>query len=297
MLSVLLFVYKEVIQNATKSSRRYSKDMSDWFEWLKYVLLGMIQGFTEPIPVSSSGHLMIAQQLMGMKQHGLSFEIMTNTASLIAIIFIYREMLARLVTNGFGYIKSKDKAYKSDFNFIMYIIIGSIPAGVIGVLFKDKIEEVFSSSIYTVGIALLVTGVALWLIRNLRGVKRDGDLSVKDALLVGLAQAVALIPGISRSGSTVIASIAVGMKQDTALRFSFMLYIPVSVGGLILGVSDILSDPELQALWFPYLLAFITTLFVTYFSMKWFMGIMEKGNLRYFSYYCFIVGTLILIFM
>ncbi|URN95222.1 MAG: undecaprenyl-diphosphate phosphatase [Candidatus Pristimantibacillus lignocellulolyticus] len=271
--------------------------MSDWFEWLKYVLLGMIQGFTEPIPVSSSGHLMIAQQLMGMEQHGLSFEIMTNTASLIAIIFIYREMLARLVTNGFGYIKTKDAAYKPDFNFIMYIIIGSIPAGVIGVLFKDKIEEIFSSSIYTVAIALLVTGVALWLIRNLRGVKRDGDLSVKDALLVGLAQAVALIPGISRSGSTVIASIAVGMKQDTALRFSFMLYIPVSLGGLILGVSDIISDPELQALWFPYLLAFITTLFVTYFSMKWFMGIMEKGNLRYFSYYCFIVGTLILIFM
>ncbi|HIW31240.1 MAG TPA: undecaprenyl-diphosphate phosphatase [Candidatus Paenibacillus intestinavium] len=271
--------------------------MSDWFEWLKYVFLGVIQGFTEPIPISSSGHLMIAQKLMGMEQHGLSFEIMTNTASLIAIIFIFREVLARLMKNGFGYIKSKDAAYKSDFNFILYIIIGSIPAGVIGVLFKDKIEEVFSSSLYTVGIALLVTGAALWIIRNLRGVKRDGDLSAKDALLVGLAQAVALIPGISRSGSTVIASIAVGMKQDTALRFSFMLYIPVSVGGLILGISDIVSDPELQALWFPYLLAFITTLFVTYFSMKWFMGIMEKGNLRYFSYYCFIVGTLILIFM
>lgn len=271
--------------------------MSEMFEWLKYLILGIIQGFTEPIPISSSGHLIIAQRLLGMEQHGLSFEIMTNTASLIAILFIYREVIARLMKNGFGYVKTKETKYKSDFNFILYIIIGSIPAGVIGVLFKDKIEEIFSTSLMTVAIALLVTGVALWLIRNLRGVKRDGDLSVKDAIIVGLAQAVALIPGISRSGSTVIASIATGMKQDTALRYSFMLYIPVSLGGLVLGISDIVSDPDLQALWFPYLISFVTSLVVTYFSMRWFMGIMEKGNLRYFSYYCFLVGALILIFM
>lgn len=265
-------------------------------ELLKYIFLGFIQGFTEPIPISSSGHLIIAQKLMGMEQHGLSFEIMTNTASLIAILFIYREVISRLVKNGVGYVATRDKKYKPDFNFILYIIIGTIPAGIIGVLFKDKIEEVFSTSLTTVAVALLVTGAALWLIRNFRGVKRDGDLTFKDALIVGLAQAVALIPGISRSGSTVIASIATGMKQDTALRYSFMLYIPVSLGGLILGVSDIISDPELQALWLPYLIAFITTLIVTYFSMRWFMGIMEKGNLHYFSYYCFVVGILILIF-
>ena len=113
--------------------------------------------------------------------------------------------------------------------FVVYIIIGTIPAALAAVLFKDRIEEVFAS-VHTVSIALLVTGVALWLIRNLRGRKRDGDLSTKDAILVGLAQAVALIPGISRSGATVIASIAVGMKQETALRFSFMLYIPISLG-------------------------------------------------------------------
>src|SRR5690606_35024990 len=135
--------------------------------------LGMIQGFTEPIPISSSGHLIIFQNLLGMEQHGLSFEIMTNTASLIAILFIYREVIARLIKNGAGYVVSRDVKYKSDFNFILYIIIGTIPAGIIGFLFKDKIEEVFSSSLTTVAIALLVTGLALWLIRNLRGVQRD----------------------------------------------------------------------------------------------------------------------------
>jgi undecaprenyl-diphosphatase len=270
--------------------------MLEIMEWLKYLLLGAIQGVTEPIPISSSGHLIIAQNLLGMEQHGLSFEIMTNTASLIAILFIYREVITRLVKNGVGYVATRDKKHKADFNFILYIIIGSIPAGVIGVLFKDKIEEVFSTSLTTVAVALLVTGIALWLIRNLRGVKRDGDLTWKDALIVGLAQAVALIPGISRSGSTVIASIATGMKQDTALRYSFMLYIPVSLGGLVLGISDIAGDPDLQALWMQYLIAFVTSLVVTYFSMRWFMGIMERGNLHYFSYYCFIVGILILVF-
>src|SRR5690606_20967453 len=198
--------------------------MIDVLLWFKYLLLGLIQGFTEPIPISSSGHLIIAQKLMGMEQRGLSFEILTNTASLIAILYIFRDVIARLIKNGLRYITTKDPECKSDFKFIVYIIVGTIPAGIIGVLFKDKIEEVFAS-IYTVAVALLVTGIALWIIRNLRGVKRDGDLSTKDAIIVGLAQAVALIPGISRSGSTVITSIAVGMKQDTALRYSFMLYI------------------------------------------------------------------------
>lgn len=270
--------------------------MEDLLLWLKYFILGLVQGFTEPIPISSSGHLIIAQKLMGMEQNGLSFEILTNTASLIAILFIYRQTIMRLIKNGIDYIRTRNPKSKSDFMFIVYIVIGSIPAGIIGVLFKDQIEEVFASA-KTVAFALLVTGVALWLIRNLRGVKREGDLKAKDAIIVGFAQAVALIPGISRSGSTVIASIAVGMKPETALRFSFMLYIPVSLGGLALGVSDIATDPQISALWLPYLIAFITTLIVTYFAMRWFMGIMEKGKLQYFAYYCFVVGILLLIFL
>ena len=270
--------------------------MEEIMLWLKYLFLGIVQGATEPIPVSSSGHLIIVQRLMGMKQNGLSFEILTNTASLIAIIFIFREDIKKLIIGALGYLRTRKEEYRADFMFCLYIIIGTVPAAVVAVLFKDRIEEIFSS-VYTVSIALLITGVALWLIRNLRGRKQDGDLSTKDAWLVGLAQAVALIPGISRSGATVIASIAVGMKQETALKFSFMLYIPISIGGLIMGVSDIANDPNRSQLAIPYLIAFITTLFVTYFSMRWFMGIMAKGNLKYFSYYCFAAGTLLLIFL
>ncbi|WP_059049452.1 undecaprenyl-diphosphate phosphatase [Paenibacillus senegalimassiliensis] len=269
--------------------------MEDLILWLKYLILGAVQGATEPIPVSSSGHVIIAKKLLGIVNEGLSFEILTNTASLLAIMFIYRQDIARLFVNGLGYLRTRKPEYKADFMFIIYIIIGTLPAVIVGMLFKDQIETVFSS-VHTVAIALLVTGAALWIIRNLRGRKRDGDLSAKDALLVGLGQAVALIPGISRSGATIISSIAVGMKQDTALRFSFMLYIPVSLGGLVLGISDIASDSASSALFVPYLIAFLTTMVVTYFAMKWFMNIMAKGNLKYFAYYCFVVGILLLVF-
>lgn len=270
--------------------------MEDFILWLKYLLLGIVQGVTEPIPVSSSGHLIVAQRLMGMEQNGLSFEILTNTASLIAIVFIFRKDLQRLIVNGLSYVRTRRPEFKSDFMFILYIIVGTIPAVIIGLLFKDQIEEIFAS-VRTVGVALLFTGVALWLIRNLRGRKLDNDLSFKDALIVGLAQAVALIPGISRSGSTVITSIAVGMKQETALRFSFILYIPISLGGMVLGVSDIASDPDFAPLFIPYLIAFIATLVCTYFAMKWLMNIMARGNLKYFAYYCFVVGILLLVFL
>ncbi len=270
--------------------------MEETWLWLKYLILGIVQGATEPIPVSSSGHLIIAQRLLGVEQTGLTFEILTNTASLIAIVFIYRHDIWRLIAGSWKYIRTRNAEYKSDFMFVVYVVLGTIPAVVVGLLFKDWIEATFSS-VKTVAIALLFTGVALWLIRNMRGRKQDGDLKARDAWIVGLAQAIALIPGVSRSGSTVIASIATGMKQDTALRFSFMLYIPISLGAIVLGLPDIMEASEAPGMFGPYALAFIATLIVTYFAMRWFMGIMAKGNLKYFSYYCFVVGILLLIFL
>ena len=270
--------------------------MEDFLLFLKYLFLGAVQGFTEPIPVSSSGHLIVAQQLIGIEHRGLAFEVFLNTTSLLAIMIIYRNTLARLAVNGFHFLRTRQPEFRADFMFIIYILIGTIPATVIGFLFKDEIEAVFSST-KMIGITLLVTGVALWLIRNLRGKKRDGDLRMKDALIVGLAQAIALVPGISRSGATVIASLAVGMRQETALRYSFMLYIPVSLGGLVVSIPDLASDSELSALWAPYLASFLATFIFTYISMKMLMNIMEKGNLKYFSYYCFAAGLLLLFWL
>lgn len=266
--------------------------MEDLLLLLKYFFLGLLQGFTEPIPISSSGHLEIAEYFFGLEIKGMSFALLVNTASLIAVLIIYREDIMRLIRNGLAYITTKDKRAEADFRFIIYLIIGTIPAGVIGVLFADFIDEKLAS-IKTVGLTLIVTGLALWLIRNMRGRKNDAELSVKDAVIIGLAQAVALIPGISRSGATIVAAMGLGMKQETALRFSFLLYIPVSFGGMILGFNDILGDPNLTALAVPYSIAFFASLIASYFSLKWFMNIMAKGNLKYFAIYCFIAGPLV----
>lgn len=261
---------------------------------IKHIIIGLVQGFTEPIPVSSSGHVMIASEILGLGEQGFTFAILTNTASLLAIVYIYREDIVRLISHFFLYLKTGDKRYKADFRFAIYIVIGTIPAGVLGVLFSDLIAD--NVSMTTIAIMLFVTGIALWLIRNMRGTKKDADLTVKDAIIVGLGQAVALTPGISRSGATIISAIAVGMKQDTALRFSFMLYIPISLGGVVLGITDFLNEPNKSTLAIPYAATFIATLVMTYFAMRWFMGIMKSGKLSYFTYYCFLVGTLLLIF-
>src|SRR5690606_20946963 len=261
---------------------------------IKMIIIGLVQGFTEPIPVSSSGHVMIASEILGLGEQGFTFAILTNTASLLAILYIYRKDIIRLARNSIQYVKTKNSRYKSDFRFVCYIVVGTIPAGVLGVLLNDYIAE--NVSMTTIAIMLFVTGIALWLIRNMKGKKDEKDLTIKDAFLVGLGQAAALTPGISRSGATIISAIAVGMKQDTALRFSFMLYIPVSLGGLVLGFTDFLDEPNKGELAVPYLSAFLATLFMTYFALKWFMGIMKNGKLVYFTYYCFIVGTLLLIF-
>lgn len=261
---------------------------------IKMIVIGLVQGFTEPIPVSSSGHVMVASELLGLGEQGFTFAILTNTASLLAILFIYRQDIVRLTINSLNYLKTKDARYKSDFRFVCFIVIGTIPAGALGFLLNDYIAE--NVSMTTIAIMLFITGIALWLIRNMKGTKGESDLTIKDAIAVGFGQAVALTPGISRSGATIITSIAVGMKQETALRFSFMLYIPVSLGGLVLGVGDFMDEPNKADLAIPYLAAFVATLFMTYFALKWFMGVMKSGKLVYFTYYCFIAGILLLVF-
>ncbi|WP_053364676.1 undecaprenyl-diphosphate phosphatase [Bacillus sp. FJAT-27251] len=262
---------------------------------LKYLFLGLLQGFTEPIPVSSSGHLVLAQYFMGIETKSMSFELLVNAGSLISVFIIYWHDITRLVRNGLSYITTRNPESKSDFYFIIYLIVATIPAGVIGVLFNDQISEALKG-VHVIGITLLITGAALFLIRNLRGRKRDGDLTFKDAIIVGLAQAVALIPGISRSGATIVAAMGLGMKPETALRFSFLLYIPVSLGGTLLSITDIANDPNLGQLFIPYLGAFLVSIIASYFALKWFMGIMARGNLVVFSIYCFIVGTAVLLF-
>ncbi|SHM42549.1 undecaprenyl-diphosphate phosphatase [Gracilibacillus kekensis] len=267
--------------------------MEEIFVLVKYLFLGLLQGFTEPIPISSSGHLVMAKDLLGLAGvDNLSFEVLVNFGSLIAVLIIYWKDIVKIAKNGINYIVTKNKEYHDDFMFIIYLVVATIPAAIIGLLFEDMIADTFAGKAKMIGITLFITGIALWIIRNLRGTKNDGGLTIKDAVIVGLAQAVALIPGISRSGATIVAAMLLGMKQETALRFSFLMFIPVSVGTMVLSVGDVVQDENFNTMWIPYAIAFFAALVATYYSLRWFMNVMANGNLKYFAFYCFIVGII-----
>lgn len=265
---------------------------------IKYIILGAIQGFTEPLPISSSGHLVIFKNLMDANGAlgDLNFEIVVNFGSLLAVLFIYREMIINLIKDFFKYIKTKEKKYYSNFKYCLLIVIGTIPAGILGILFKDKIE-VISSNVKFIGIALLVTALALFVVRNISGKKSSDEISYVDGLKIGLFQAVALLPGISRSGSTIVGGLLSDLKKDVAFNFSFMLYIPISLATMVLGVKDLVSSPNLGELALPYVLGMIVSCVITYFSLRWFKKLVTDNKLIYFVIYCVIVGSLVILFL
>lgn len=265
-------------------------------EILKYIFLGIIQGLTEPLPISSSGHVFILKELMNLGTNDLNFEIIVNLGSLIAILLIYKDDLIRLVKNFFKYFKHKTDETINDFKYCWLILIGSIPIGIIGLLFKEEIESYLNNT-KIIGLSFLITSLFLFLVRNIKGKKKDKDLSLKDSIIIGLTQIIAVIPGISRSGSTLIGGLFRKLDRETALKYSFMLYIPVSVGTSILGIKDLLELPNIHDIILPYGLGFIASFVVSYFTLRWFMGVVKKGNLKYFSIYTLILGLLIILFM
>ena len=266
-------------------------------EILKYVLLGVVQGFTEPIPISSSGHLLILKKLFKLNTlNDLNFEIIVNFGSFVAIFFLYRKEILRIISDFFNYIKTKKSDFKVNYDYAILIVIATIPAGILGLIFKDKIDMI-SGNIKLIGIALLITSFALFLIKDETGVKDKNKISFLNAILIGLFQAIALLPGISRSGSTIVGGMLCNLNKETAVNFSFMLYLPISIATLILGVKDLLAISNIGSLVLPYTLGMISSCVVTYFSAKWFLNIIKKGKLIYFSIYCLIVGLLVVILL
>lgn len=263
---------------------------------LMYIILGIIQGFTEPIPVSSSGHLVIFNSLLKVEElNDLNFEIFVNFGSFIAISYFYRKEIITIIKDLFMYIKTKNNKYYSNYKYALLIIIGTIPAGIFGLLFKNKIESI--NNIKIIGLSLLITSFMLFLIKDIKGKKKKEDITFIDALVIGLFQVIALFPGISRSGSTLVGGMSRNLDRSTAFKYSFMLYLPISIATMILGVKDVLESGISNTLLFPYFLGMIASCIVTYYSIKWFKNIMEKGKLKNFIYYCLIVGILVILFL
>ena len=264
-------------------------------ELLKYIFLGFIQGMTETIPVSSSGHLMIFKTIMDVNVDFDTIAILTNFGSLIAIIILFWKDIVKIIKNFFKYLKTKDKKSKDEYKYAWMIVLGCIPAGIAGLFVSyfdlfDKIEN----NIKIVGISLIVTSILLFIIRNFKGKKDDRKIGVKEALTVGCFQILGLFPGISRSGSTIVGGMTQGLKRDTAFKYSFMLYIPMSIAAMALEIFDLNIDMNLI---FYYICSILVSLIVTLLVTKWFRKIVNNGKLIYFSIYCFIVGLLVILFL
>jgi len=269
-------------------------DINKFYELIQYIILGIVQGLTEPLPISSSGHVLIFREIFSVQISGLTFEIIVNFGSLLAIMFVYRESIYQLTKNFFIYLLFRKSAAKRDFNYTLLIILATIPIGVVGMLTRHWIETSLRSLLF-VGLSLLLTGFFLWLIRHLKGFKSDYQISWRDALIIGFVQIIALVPGVSRSGATIVAAMLVGLKRETALRFSFLLYIPVSLGATILSIDEITQTTQSNSMIIPLVIAWITAIIATYIALKWFVQVMLRGKLVYFTYYCVGIGSVLIV--
>jgi len=252
----------------------------------------VVQGLTEFLPVSSSGHLVFFQSVFGLAEPQLAFDVMLHLGTLLAVVVYFRTDVARILLGTWAWVRGRrGEESESEAKLLLWIVVASIPTGLMGVLLKDWFESLFSMP-KTVGLMLLVTGLLLWLTRFAgRKQKTTGEMGVLDALVIGIAQGVAIIPGISRSGSTISAGLFCGLNRELAGKFSFLLSIPAILGATFLEFREIDAASGIGVTLFGMAVSF----FVGLVALKLLMKIVKKGKLSYFSYYCWAVGVLMVL--
>ncbi len=261
--------------------------MSSLVTFVKYLFLGALQGITEPLPISSSGHLVIAQAFLNMPNVDYLLEVWLNFASLMAVIVLFRKRITSLIQGNMAYLFKRDKSARHHFDYALAILIGIIPAGLVGFFLNDILSRFFLN-LLSVGIALFVTGGLLLFVQTQSEENEDTDISRMDALVIGLFQVLALIPGISRSGTTVVGGLLRRIEATKVIEFSFMLYIPISIASMGLEAMNIESfDHPASA----FIASFIVSGILTYYALKLFVHLIKRGNLKYFAAYCFTVGA------
>lgn len=265
---------------------------------LEAILLGIVQGLTEFLPVSSSGHLVLSEYLLKVKFDDISFEVFLHFGTFLAVVIFFRHKIwamfkavglrARSIFSG-----EVCPSNNEDWRLFWLIVVGSIPAGIAGVSFKDYLERSFSSVTFT-AMTLLCTGIVLFLTKFFQPKKEY--LGFGDALWVGLAQAIAILPGISRSGFTISAGIFSGVKRSKAAEFSFLLSLPAVLGASLLKLKDVLGHGSLSQEVTTYLIGVVTSFVIGYLAISILLNVIKKGKFQYFGYYCLTVGLLFLIF-
>ena len=257
-------------------------------EILKVIILGIVQGFTEFLPVSSSGHLVLAAELLNFHEKGVAFEVFVHLGTLLSVLIVFRKDVIKMILAPFQFLSSRfsKEDTKSYLFWDLYIIVGTIPAAVIGLSFKSKIEAAFSN-IYLVIAMLTVTGTILLLSRFMP--KKDQKMTVLKSFVIGISQAFAILPGISRSGSTIVTGIFLGIDKEQAARFSFLLAIPAILGASVIKIKDLL-EMDSYATPISYLvLGAIISFIAGYFAILWLLDIVKKGKLEWFAIYCYVI--------
>ncbi|MBE7033186.1 MAG: undecaprenyl-diphosphatase UppP [Ruminococcaceae bacterium] len=265
-------------------------------------ILGLIQGISEFLPISSSGHLSIVGQLMGFDPEAdnlLSFNILLHVATLAAVFIVYRKDIWEMVKAFFGMVKDlftgkglrlKEFMYR---RLIVMLIVATIPATIAAFFLGDIIEN---PALWQIGIFLIITAILLFLSEKLSGGNTDIEkMSNKRALGVGCFQALGTLPGISRSGSTIVGGLFCGLNKATAVRFSFLMSIPAILGALVLDIKDMITMPSQSLSVLPVVIGMITAAVSGYFAIKFLLKLVEKSKLSYFSIYCVAAGIFAII--
>ena len=254
--------------------------------FLEAIILGIIQGLTEFLPVSSSGHLELVKTIQGQDLSGESSMMMTvvlHFATALSTVVVFRKDIAEIIKGLFQF------KINEEFLFALKIVISMIPAAIVGILYDDLIESFFGGQVLLVGIMLIVTGLLLFLADRAKNTTKE--VSISNSIVIGIAQAIAILPGISRSGATIGTSVLLGIDREKAARFSFLMVVPLIFGKM---TKDLLSSDfstegvSMGAISVGFIAAFATGII----ACTWMISLVKKSKLSYFSYYCFVVGII-----
>ena len=259
---------------------------------IEAILMGILQGLTEYLPVSSSGHLTIAANLFGIDgEQNLTFTVAVHVATVLSTLVILWKEIVWILKGLFKW----DGAMNAEQRYVLAIVVSMIPVGIVGVFFKDTVEEIFGSGLLVVGCCLLFTAALLAFSYYAKPRQRE-NISLGHAFIIGVGQALAVLPGLSRSGTTIATGLILGNKKSRMAQFSFLMVIPPILGEALLdvlkaskeGFSAAFGDLSISALLVGFVAAFVSGVL----ACKWMIGIVQKGKLIYFAYYCVIVGII-----
>ena len=269
--------------------------------FLQAIILGIFQGISEFLPISSSGHLVVLQNIFGIKEGNLFFTEMLHFGTLISIFIVFFNDIIKIITEFFKMIGQSIKNKKFKITNIyqqlaIFIIVGSIPTAFIGLLFQDTFEKLYSS-LFSISIAFMITGFILWIVdKRSRGSKKVKDMTYGDALIIGTFQGIAIIPGISRSGSTIAGGLFRGLNRNLATEFSFLLALPATFGAALLGIKDAIETSSEVYFSLPLVTGVLISAITGIISLRLLIKLLQSKKLHYFSYYLWALGIILLIY-